>query len=263
MKMHETTFYDDHPFNWTTNYDSVEVAATLAPLLASFVGGVPPDAWILDIGCGAGRVMASLVARNLRCLGLDLSRNSVRLMTENTGAAGVVASNLRLPFADGAVDRAVSDGVIHHISDSFGAFTECCRVLKTSGLLYLAVYKPNGHYQALYRFPGAVIRHLLKYRIGKALVQSTMLPFYFLVHFAKSRGKTTWSGATNLFYDYFVTPVVMFFSREDIESWSMKCGVEIVSYDANPRLNVHSFLLRKAETPNAGIHSFDTTTTDD
>ena len=37
MKMHETTFYDDHPFDWTEGYTRHELEATLAPLLASFI----------------------------------------------------------------------------------------------------------------------------------------------------------------------------------------------------------------------------------
>jgi ubiquinone/menaquinone biosynthesis C-methylase UbiE len=248
--MQGTTFYDDHPFDWTSNYTQHEVETTLAPPLASFIEEVPADALVLDIGCGAGRVMSCLAARKLRCIGLDLSRNSVRSMAESTGKMGIAASNLSLPFPDGTADRVISDGVIHHTIDPFGAFAECCRVLKPGGLLYLAVYKPGGLYQTLYRFPGAVIRSLLKRGIGKVLVFSTMMPIYYFVRLAKSRGKTSWHGATNLFYDYFVTPVVDFLSRDKIEQWSLACGIEMVNYNLNPNLNVHSFLLRKPAPPN-------------
>jgi len=247
--MQETTFYDDHPFDWTGNYTQHEVQTTLAPPLASFIEEVPANAFVLDIGCGTGRVMSCLGARKLRCMGLDLSRNSVRSMVEKTGEIGIVANNLSLPFPDKIVDRVISDGVLHHIISPFGAFAECCRILKPGGLLYLAVYKPGGHYQALYRFPGAIIRSLLKCGIGKLLVFSTMMPVYYFVRLAKSRGKTSWHGATNLFYDYFVTPVVDFLSRDKIEQWSLTCEVEIVKYNLNPGLNVHSFLLRKPLPP--------------
>lgn len=244
--MQETTFYDDHPFDWTRNYTQHEVQTTLAPPLACFIKEVPHDALVLDIGCGAGRVMSCLAANKRRCIGLDLSHNSVRLMVESTGARGIVASNLNLPFPDGIADRVISDGVIHHTVSPFRAFAECCRVLKPGGLVYLAVYKPGGHYQALYRFPGALIRSCLRYGSGKVFVFSTMMPLYYFVRLAKSRGKTSWHGAMNLFYDYFVTPVVDFLSRDLIEQWSLTCGVEIVDYNLNPNLNVHSFLLRKS-----------------
>jgi SAM-dependent methyltransferase len=245
MKMQETTFYDNHPFDWTGNYRLHEVSSTLAPSLASFVNEVPFDALVLDIGCGPGRVMSCLAAKGLRCMGVDLSRASVQLMVRRTGKAGIVASNLRLPFPDGSAERIISDGVIHHTTNPLGAFAECCRVLKRGGLFYLAVYKPGGHYQKLYRFPGFPIRRLVTHRSGKAFVHATMMPIYYAVRFAKSRGKTSWHGARNLFYDYFVNPFVEFLSREEIEHWSRQCGIDIVAYDPNPNLNVHSFLLRK------------------
>jgi SAM-dependent methyltransferase len=245
MQMQATTFYDDHPFDWTEGYSEAEAHATLAPLLASFIKRAPAEALILDIGCGAGRVMSCLAARGLRAVGLDVSRASVRLMTERTGEAGVVGNGLRLPFPDGCADRLIADGVIHHTGGPFTAFAECCRVLKPAGLFYAAVYKPGGRYQKLYRSPGSIIRRLVKHGAGRVLVHSTMLPIYYLAHLAKSRGKTPWHGAKNLFYDYFVTPTVEFLSRDQVEQWANQCGVEIVNYDPNPGLNVHSFIFRR------------------
>jgi ubiquinone/menaquinone biosynthesis C-methylase UbiE len=166
-------------------------------------------------------------------------------MVRRTGKTGIVASNLRLPFPDGSADRIISDGVIHHTTDPLAAFAECCRVLKPGGLFYVAVYKPGGHYQKLYQFPGMAIRSLITNRAGKALVHATMMPIYYAVRLLKSRGKTSWHGARNLFYDYFVNPCVEFLSREEMETWSRRCEVEIVDYDSNLGLNVHSFLLRK------------------
>jgi ubiquinone/menaquinone biosynthesis C-methylase UbiE len=245
MQLQETTFYDRHPFDWTEGYSSREAYATLAPQLASFIEDVPNDALILDIGCGAGRVMSCLAARGLRCVGLDVSQASIRLMVQRTGKPGIVASALQLPFPDASADRVISDGVIHHTSDPLRAFAEICRVLKPGGLFYAAVYKPGGRYQKLYRFPGSTIRRLLKGRAGQALVHATLLPLYYLVHLVKSHGKTSWYGAKNLFYDYFVTPVVAFLSQEELTRWSERCGVDVVDYSPNPGLNVHSFLLCK------------------
>jgi ubiquinone/menaquinone biosynthesis C-methylase UbiE len=245
MRMQATTFYDDHPFDWTGNYRLHEVKATLAAPLAAFINEVPLDACVMDIGCGPGRVMSCLKAKGLRCLGIDLSQASVQLMAQRTGRTGIVASNLQLPFADESVERVISDGVIHHTTNPEGAFNECCRILKPGGRLYLAVYKPGGHYQKLYQFPGLAIRSMVPHRLGKAFVHATMLPIYYSVRFVKSQGKTTWHGARNLFYDYFVNPSVEFLSRSDIEAWSYQSGFEVLDYDSNPDLNVHSFVLRK------------------
>ena len=245
MSAHETTFYDQHPFDWTDGYTRQEVEATLAPLLASFIDEIPANAVVLDLGCGAGRVMSCLAARSLRAVGIDLSFASVRLMVQRTGKTGMVGDGMRLPFAEGTIDRVIADGVIHHTSHPFAAFAEGCRVLKPGGLFYVAVYKPGGRYQKLYRFPGAGIRSMVKHRIGRALIHTTLLPVYYLAHLVKSHGRRSWSGAKNLFYDYFVTPKVEFLAYGDLDQWSRKCGVEIVDYQPNPALNVHSFLIRK------------------
>jgi ubiquinone/menaquinone biosynthesis C-methylase UbiE len=245
MKRQEKTFYDDHPFDWTKGYSPRELNATLTPLLKSFIEDVPADSLVLDIGCGAGRVSACLAARRLRSVGLDVSRTSIRLMMERTGGVGVVADGLQLPFADGSTDRVIADGVIHHTSDPFRAFAESCRVLKSEGLFYAAVYKPGGRYEKLYRFPGSVIRWLVTHGLGRALVHTSVLPIYYMAHLVKSRGKRSWEGAKNLFYDYFVTPRVEFLSRDELEQWSRRCGVDMVDYHPNPSLNIHSFLLRK------------------
>ena len=245
MNIRETTFYDTHPFDWTEGYSRTELEATLAPLLASFIQAFPAGAVVLDLGCGPGRVMSCMAARGVHAVGLDLSLASVRLMMQRTGKPGVVGNGLMLPVADGSIDRVIADGVIHHTPNPFAAFAEACRVLKPGGLFYVAVYKPGGHYQKLYRFPGAPIRTLMKNKAGKALVYSTLLPLYYLVHLAKSRGKRSWAGAKNLFYDYFVTPIAEFLSVDDLRHWSGECGVEIVDYNPNPSLNVHSFVVRK------------------
>ncbi len=248
MSMPEVTFYDKHPFSWTEGYDMQQLRDTLAPLLKSFIDEISSDTWVLDLGCGAGRVTACLVDRELRCVGMDLSRASVEFMRQRAGAPGVVGDALRLPFIDGSLDRIISDGVIHHTAEPRGAFAEACRVLKSGGLLYAAVYKPGGHYEKLYRIVGAPIRRLVKTAAGRALVHGTLLPMYFLAHLAKSAGKRSWQGTRNLFYDYFVTPQVEFLSETEIRRWSSQCGVEVIDYNPNPGLNVQSFVFRKLHT---------------
>jgi ubiquinone/menaquinone biosynthesis C-methylase UbiE len=246
-----TTFYDEHPFDWTEAYTPHELQVTLAPPLKYFINDLSREALILDIGCGTGRVVSCLTARGLQCMGLDVSRVSVQRMTQRTGKPGIVASSLQLPFANESIDRVIADGMIHHTTSPFDSFAESCRVLKPGGLLYAAVYKPTGRYKKLYRFPGSIIRGLVVSRAGRTLVHTIVLPLYYLVHFLKSRGKTSWYGATNLFYDYFVTPIVRFLSCDDLQAWSQRCGVDIVGYHSNPGLNVHSFLIRKPMVRNS------------
>ena len=99
---------------------------------------------MLDLGCGPGRVMSCMAVRGLRAVGLDLSLASVRLMVQRTGKPGVVGNGMRLPFADGSVDRVIADGVIHHTPNPFTAFAEGCRVLKPGDFSTWLFTNPTG-----------------------------------------------------------------------------------------------------------------------
>ena len=74
---------------------------------------------------------------------------------------------------------------------------------------------------------------------------------YFLFHFVRAKGRRTWAGARNLFFDYFVTPRVAFLPRTVVEEWCRKHGVRVVLYDENRGGNVHSFCLAKEDRSSA------------
>jgi len=238
-------FYDEHPFDWVESYRPEELRAVMAPLLVALVESLPQHAQVFDVGCGGGRVMSYLSFRGHACIGLDRSARSVQLMRKHSGRPGVVADNLRLPLAGDSVEYVISDGVIHHTEDPAQAFRENCRILRPGGTLYLAVYKPGGRYEFLYRTPGALFRWGLRSPATRWLVHATAVPLYFAVHRLRSRGKVTWRGARNLFHDYFASPRVAFLSREMVEQWAQGSGMEVVSYDPSPGLNIHAFVMRK------------------
>jgi len=244
---HTKTFYDLHPFDWTERYAPQEVRAALSPLLLQLLDELGEDSLILDVGCGTGRVMSYLCHRNLRCVGIDRSRHSVGVMASRLGRPGVVADNCCLPVRDATADVIVSDGVLHHTDDPYRAFVENCRVLRTGGRFYLAVYRPGGRYEFLYRYPGQILRGALRYSPSRFLVHGVALPLYYAVHLLKTRGRITWRGATNLFYDYFASPHVAFLSRATIEEWCRNNEMRVLTYDLNWRRNVHSFVLQKVE----------------
>jgi len=121
--------------------------------------------------------------------------------------------------------------------------------------MYLAVYKPYGRYPWLYKYPGAAIRSGLRRRWAEPLVVLFAQVPYFLVHFVRAKGRRTWAGARNLFFDYFVTPRVAFLPRAVVEEWCAKQGVCVVLYDENRGGNVHSFCLAKEARSSAAPDS--------
>lgn len=244
------TFYDEHPFDWAVPGLSEPIQAVVSRQLIDMIEHLNDDSIVLDVGCGPGRVLGLLARRGVRCLGLDRSGVSVGLAVKRYGKPGAVGDNLHLPFADGSVDVVISDGVIHHTDNPQAAFAENCRVLKHFGRMYLAVYKPAGRYPFLYRFPGGLIRAGLKHRWAQPIVAVFAQLPYFLVHFVRSRGRRTWSGAKNLFYDYFVTPRIAFLPRNLVEEWCGREHVSLERYDENPGENVHSFCIVKRDPGN-------------
>jgi SAM-dependent methyltransferase len=239
------TFYDEHPFDWVPSGPQESLRSVVSPLLANLIESLDPKSLVFDVGCGPGRVLGFLARRGNRCVGIDRSRVSLGLAKQRFGAPGVVADNLSLPFANGVADVLISDGVIHHTENPEAAFAENCRVLKWGGEMYLAVYKPFGHYPRIFKYPGALIRRGTRNAWSKPLVTAFAQFPYFLVHFVRSKGRRTWAGAQNLFYDYFITPRVAFLSRTTIESWGEKRGMRVTQYDENRAANVHSFRLVK------------------
>jgi len=241
------TFYDQHPFDWAPSTGSSDMDSVVARPLADFVNSLDHNSLVLDIGCGPGRVLGFLARQGFRCIGLDRSRASVCIAMDRCERPGVVADNVNLPFADGTADVIISDGVIHHTEDPLASFAENCRVLKPGGQMYLAVYKPSGRYPLFYKYPGALIRHGLQRAWARPLILVFAQIPYFLIHFMRSKGERTWTGALNLFYDYFVTPRVAFLPRRIVELWSREHQVRLVRYDENPGLNVHSFVFQRDE----------------
>ncbi|HXX44370.1 MAG TPA: class I SAM-dependent methyltransferase [Candidatus Acidoferrales bacterium] len=239
------TFYDQHPFDWVAPGVSEPVEKVVSRPLLELIETLDGDSLVVDVGCGPGRVLGVLARRGVRCVGLDRSCVSIGLAAKRYDRPGVVGDNLQLPFADACADVVISDGVIHHTEDPQAAFAENCRILKPSGRMYLAVYKPDGRYPWLYKYPGALIRGGLRNRLTRILVLIFALTPYFLLHFWRSKGRRTWAGARNLFYDYFVTPQVGYLPREIVEGWCAKHGVRVISYDENRGGNVHSFCLTK------------------
>jgi glycosyltransferase involved in cell wall biosynthesis/ubiquinone/menaquinone biosynthesis C-methylase UbiE len=237
--------YDRYPFEFVTKKDEAGQVPVQPPAFMKFVDKyIEAGSLVADIGCGPGRSTMVLRDRELDFVGLDLSSRSLTLARERAPGLYLQANNLSLPVREEVFDVVISDGVLHHTADPFAAFQEDIRVLRQGGVLYLGVYRKGGYYHYLYRYPGAVIRWLERFSSGRLLLHLTLVPIYFLAHLLKSKGRRTWRGAVNLFYDYFITPQAEFYSEADIEQWFSMAGLERMAYF--PKVgNVHAFVARK------------------
>jgi ubiquinone/menaquinone biosynthesis C-methylase UbiE len=108
---------------------------------------LPPDARLLDIGCGPGGFMLALATCCRSMTGVDLSEVFVEEANRAFSEAGLtgidahVASACALPFSDATFDAALMVDSIHHIDQPRLALAEALRVLRPGGRL--VVFEPN------------------------------------------------------------------------------------------------------------------------
>jgi SAM-dependent methyltransferase len=99
---------------------------------------LPPDAQILDAGCGSGRNMVDF-ARYGAVTGVEISDASVERARMRDVGEVLQCSITSLPFADEHFDLAVCLDVIEHIEDEQGALRELYRVVRPGGSLLITV----------------------------------------------------------------------------------------------------------------------------
>lgn len=93
----------------------------------------------LDLGCGNGQGTRILAASIQSVVGLDISHLALVRAKRQTASIDYVqgACGASLPFAAESFDAKYSAEVIEHLLDPQMMFSECHRVLKPSGILFV------------------------------------------------------------------------------------------------------------------------------
>ena len=97
---------------------------------------------VLDLGCGVGRHCVYLAAKGFDVVGVDASRNALRIAKgwsdaeEGLGLKFLRASMTDLPFVGGCFEAVISVSVVHHAAKAGVERTmdEIYRVLKEDGI---------------------------------------------------------------------------------------------------------------------------------
>ncbi len=106
------------------------------------LGFVPPQSgWVLDFGCGVGRLSTALATRMKHVVGVDISepmlRASAQVMPEHARARTslVLSDSPGLPIASESMDLAYTSLVLQHMPEDLarGYLREMARVLRPGG----------------------------------------------------------------------------------------------------------------------------------
>lgn len=121
---------------------SVEAFAGVSNLAVS--AGIPAEAHVLDLGCGAGLDSLILAGRKAgRVVGIDFSEAMLVRARQASAAYGVNATFClgdaeRLPLDEASIDVAFVNGIFNLNPARADIFRELARVVRANGHVYVA-----------------------------------------------------------------------------------------------------------------------------
>ena len=89
---------------------------------------------IVDIGCGAGHVLATLKGQPALIIGVDISLEALRI-AQQIGYTPLLADAQKLPLKSGFADIVTLNATLHHTDDMASTLREAARLVKPGGLL--------------------------------------------------------------------------------------------------------------------------------
>ncbi|MBM3289469.1 MAG: class I SAM-dependent methyltransferase [Candidatus Hydrogenedentes bacterium] len=127
-------FFDD-PKTWAVYLDKCRAANAAVSLdHARLYAAIPPNARVLDVGCGPG--LSSKVLPNVEYFGFDFSTPALRVAKSDAGThcVGFVRGNaMELPYASERFDVVLSLRLVEYILRPQDYLREMVRVLRPGG----------------------------------------------------------------------------------------------------------------------------------
>ena len=245
--MIQQTFYDKTPFEY--GYSSKEeIIANMNPLLKRVMKENKGKIFC-DIGCGCGRNLLYAVQYASKVVGIDLSKTSLDFANNFVKSENLelkYGDNLEIPLESNFADLVISDEVCHHTGDTIKAFSECIRILRNNGVLYLAVYKKFRYYPLVYYSLGSFFRLINKLKFGNYVLENLFVNLHYLIYKVFKKQRLQKIETRNIFFNYFITPIATFQSYNDVESWCNAFNCSIKDY-VRTSGNCHIFIINKNE----------------
>ena len=112
-----------------------EVADFLEGLPKSSHTKQPNQNFVLDIGCGNGRHLIEAKKRGLNAVGIDISRNLLKIAKRKAKVPLILGNALALPFKKSAFYNSICIAVVHHFKtekERIKCMEEIARITKNS-----------------------------------------------------------------------------------------------------------------------------------
>lgn len=195
--------------------------------------------FVLDAGCGSGRLTASLgkIARNSTIVGLDFSdaAKTAYLRCKDLPNVHVVQGDLlRPPFRPEAFDYVWSAGVLHHTPETAQGFASISNLVRPGGRIYIWIY--SSRVFTPYRFTRKILSkpYLLPPAALYGLSWVLAAPLYCFHKIREFAGIThvhhQWDTAAFSFYDVLSPEFMHYHSDEEVRQWFDSNGFEQVSF---------------------------------
>jgi len=155
-------------------------------LMLKYMGSDP----ILDAGCGTGWLMAFLARNGFDVIGLDLSRNSLRISKRffseiNAEAKIVLGSMHQIPLPNSYFGTVVLFDVLEHVKEVSMALSEVKRITKKGGHILITLPNATGSY--------SLINDVLKERmLMKVLPFKAITRYETLKHYHRHLHHYSW-----------------------------------------------------------------------
>jgi len=121
---------------------------------------------VLDIGCGEGTRLASLIKkkdRNKKGYGVDISNIAISLAKKNYSYLNFQKSDIeKIPFEENSFDLIYSAYVLEHLSKPEILLKEAKRLLKTNGVMVLIAPNYGSPNRSSPCFKGSRIKKIVK-----------------------------------------------------------------------------------------------------
>jgi len=172
--------FSERVAEWAANYSDPEPRTLEAQNLLArqrfalemVQAATPPPSKVLDVGCGTGEMVATLMRLGYEVWGLDIAEPMVRYARARCGSDRFRVGDMEhLPFQENTFDAVVCLGVIEYLAVDEQALREIWRVLNPGGSAVVSTpnaISPLHHMDRVIFGLEAAARplyHLVKYRL--------------------------------------------------------------------------------------------------